>query len=93
MIRLSKTLFKALDFASFKAECKIADNIQVQAVKRSERDGIQWLFDSAFIDKKADKVSAIYVNVDAPDDDAFNLTYSAKSSDQWRLVEFCSLDE
>jgi hypothetical protein len=93
MIRLSKNLYKALDFATFKAECKIAEKIQALARKRGLSDNINWQFDSAFIDKKSDKVSAIYSNTAAPNDDGYNLTYSAKAIDRWQIIEFCSLDQ
>ncbi|ROS04833.1 hypothetical protein EDC56_0346 [Sinobacterium caligoides] len=92
MIQLSKTLFKVTSCNEFIAEVNIAENIIAKAEARSNNDAISWQFDSAFIDTKTNKVSAIFINAQAPKQDEFNLTYSAKAADNWLISEFCSLD-
>ena len=93
MIQLSKTLFKTNHEKEFHAEVAISNGIIEKARQRCVKDHIQWLFDSAFIDKKNHKISVIYINKAAPKDDTYNLTYRAKATEEWHIVEYCSLDQ
>lgn len=92
MIQLSKSLYRADSPKELDELVQISASLLYRAGTLAEETGISWLFEHAFVDLDAGKISALFHNAAAPMDDNFVLTLIARQqSNNWQLSEHLNL--
>lgn len=94
MIQLNKSLYRVDTPKELDELVQISAALLYRASTLADETGINWLFEHAFVDTAAGKISALFHNALAPSDDQFTLTLIANQQmKNWHLSEHLVLPD